>query len=512
LKELASGKNYRVILPCRIGRGQEVELSFLDPTISHQHALIEERDHQVWLSDLDSANGVYVNDQRIQDKAILKTGDVIQLGQIVLQICQTDEEISEKTQILHFLSREQEYDLDHKRLMSIYEITAELSGDQDLTRLGEKIFSRFKGIFQQDLGYIALFQEDGSLQPLFSEPDLRSVPVSRSIINRLFQTGESFLLEDALHEDVFKDQESILALGIRSALCVPLIYHHQIYGLIYLSRHLPGYYKQNDLEFLKSIASILAPLIENARLWSELKGHYDHAMKLLRETEGRLIEMEREVAYGLLAQAMAHEIRNPLMVIGGLVRRITPSDLKGERETPFQAIQISVERIESVLKEVDHFVNLPPPQKKLERVDRLMEEEVERHDLEWQKIGLRSLLSIKTPNVMIPIDAELFRKALSILFREIFLNAPQKLDLNIVLQDWRNDLEILIGTKHEKSRFCELFDPELQKKPWSLSLHLNIAHKIISHHGGKLLFDSSASLALPIMIRMPRTKRSGAPI
>ena len=96
------------------------------------------------------------------------------------------------------------------------------------------------------------------------------------------------------------------------------------------------------------------------------------------------------------------------MVIGGLVRRITPSDLKGERETPFQAIQTSVERIESVLKEVDRFVNLPPPQKKLERVDRIVEGEIERCDSEWQKNGLRPLLSIKTSNVMIPIDADFF--------------------------------------------------------------------------------------------------------
>ena len=38
--------------------------------------------------------------------------------------------------------------------------------------------------------------------------------------------------------------------------------------------------------------------------------------------------MERAAAYGRLAQAMAHEIRNPFMIIGGLVRRIALFELE----------------------------------------------------------------------------------------------------------------------------------------------------------------------------------------
>ncbi len=60
--------------------------------------------------------------------------------------------------------------------------------------------------------------------------------------------------------------------------------------------------------------------MENARLWSELENRYASAMETLKKTQARLIDMERTAAYVRLAQAMAHEIRNPLMVIGGLVR------------------------------------------------------------------------------------------------------------------------------------------------------------------------------------------------
>jgi signal transduction histidine kinase len=497
LQELGSGRSYRISLPCLIGRSAEADLSLSDPTLSRRHALIGETNNELWIEDLQSSNGVFVNGEKINDKAFLKQGDSIQLGQMKFLVSQAEEGALEQTAILHSLDAKADWPLDHQRLELIYDITTELSENQDLAAFGERIFSRLKKIFNQNRGYIALFQEDGSLKPICMDPALDSVPLSRSILNRLFQNGESFLLADALSEVSLKEQESVIGLRIRSALCAPLIYRNQIYGLIYLDCNIPGAYQEGDLAFLKGIASILAPIIENSRLWSDLKKQYSRAMDSLRETQARLIGMERAAAYGRLAQAMAHEIRNPLMVIGGFVRRMTPSESESVKGNHFKAIMTSVERIEMVLKEVDNFVNLPLPQRKLVKMDRLIQEEIE-------KVGLPPLLTINTPHLMIPLDSDLFKKALSLIFKEILSSGFQASCLEIVMQDSENELEIVIG-KTESRHFCQLFDSELQWKPWSLSLYLNVAHKIISDHGGKLLLDPSAHSAFPIIIRIPRT-------
>jgi GAF domain-containing protein len=502
LQELSSGKNYKISLPCVIGRSKEADLAFPDLAISHRHALISELDNQIWIEDLQSSNGVFVNDKKIKVKALLNPGDSIQLGQIKLLLSLEEEDIPGQTLILHSLESKAELNLDHQRLKLIYEITTELSGNQDLTALEENIFSRFKEIFNHDRGYIAIFQDDGSLKPIFSCPPSESVPLSRSIVNKLFRNGESFLLEDALSEGSLKEQESVIALRIRSALCVPLIYHNQIYGLIYLDRNIPGAYRQDDLEFLRSIASILAPLIENARLWSELKNRYANTLESLRETEERLIDMERKAAYVRLAQAMAHEIRNPLTSIGGLLRRLARSEPEGLSEK-LQPIITSVERVEKVLKEVDNFVKIPPPQKKLERIDHLIQEEIENH--EWQQKDLHPLLSINTSHLMIPVDSCLFKKALSMIFKEITFSVPQGTEIKIMIRDSRNEIEIVIGDVSNSERFCDPYSHELHSKPWSLSLFLNIAYKILSDHGGKLLLDPEGNSALPLIARIPRT-------
>ena len=270
LKDLDSGKDYRIKLPCVIGRSKEADLRLTDANVSQRHALLEESDDHIWIHDLGSLNGVYVNEAKIAEKKLLKWSDTVQLGQTRLMVCELEEHVAEQTIVLRTIAPKSTLQLDQQRLKLIYQIIGELADTQNLTSLGEKIFSRLKEIFQQDTGHLALFQEDGLLKAIFSTPSPGAVPLSRSIVKRLFQSGESFLLADALDESPLKLQESIIALKIRSALCVPLVYHNQIYGLIYLDRMVPGAYGQADLEFLTAIASILAPLIENARLWSRL--------------------------------------------------------------------------------------------------------------------------------------------------------------------------------------------------------------------------------------------------
>jgi K+-sensing histidine kinase KdpD len=505
LQELSTGNHYEVELPCVVGRSKSADLQFSDPAISHRHALIGEEHEQIWIEDLGSSNGVYVNDKRIAARTVLRTGDFLQLGQTRLIISSEERKAAEQTIILHSVDVKTESELDRERLKLIHEITTQLSGNQDLEVLAQQVSTRFKEIFNQDRGYLALFQKDGSLKPLLPNASSASIPLSRSIVKRLFQTGESLLLSDALNDDELREEESILGQKIRSALCAPLIFHGRIYGLIYLDRNIPGAYDQEDLEFLRIIASIVAPLIENARLWSDLKSHYANALETLKQTQERLIETEREAAYVRLAQAMAHEIRNPLTAIGGLVRRLTKSESDASNTEKLTAILSSVERIETVMREVDDFVRFPPPKKSLARIDSIFNEQLDNHNAEWQKHDIHPALSLETSNLMISLDIDLFAKAISMIFKEIIPIVSPGSSLSILVRDVLNEIEIVFGEADERRQFFEPSAPELLRKPWSLTLFLNIAHKIISDHGGKLLFDPEAHSALPIIIRLPRT-------
>ena len=62
--------NYFISLPCLIGRGEEADLVLADHTVSHRHALIDSSDDQLWIKDLDSVNGVWLNGERISEKTL----------------------------------------------------------------------------------------------------------------------------------------------------------------------------------------------------------------------------------------------------------------------------------------------------------------------------------------------------------------------------------------------------------------------------------------------------------
>jgi signal transduction histidine kinase len=258
------------------------------------------------------------------------------------------------------------------------------------------------------------------------------------------------------------------------------------------------------LEFLKTIAALLGPKIENARLWAEIKSMYDNAVENLRKTESRLMSMERARAYIWLAQAMAHEIRNPLMVAGGMARRIAQQGLPEPGINHISAILSSVERIEAVLKEVDTFVTLKPPDKKPERIDKLIQAEIENTREHLEKSKISPNLSINTSRLKVPLDGDLIRRAISLILREVPSNIAGNTELTISIRDNRNDIEIFIGHPEAQSVLFEALDADHGGKPSSLGLFLNLAHNIINEHGGELFLDPNSRSPFPMVIRLPR--------
>jgi len=271
-----------------------------------------------------------------------------------------------------------------------------------------------------------------------------------------------------------------------------------------MDNNTPGRYNQEDLEFLRTIAFILGPILENARLWSELKDRHENTLEVLKKTEAQLIDAERKAAYINLAQAMAHEIRNPLMAAGGLITRMARSISEPAESSKCRQVLALLERIEQILKEVDSFVKLPEPHKELVRIDRIVQHVVDRHRDTWEAKELNFRLGITTSYLTVPLDEMLFDKAVSMILREMQESIPKGTELEISLQDSGSEIEIIFGKTDKAASFLAPFDPGLKNKPWSSGLFLNIAHKIISDHGGTILLDPSSSSAYPIIVKIPR--------
>lgn len=96
--------------------------------------------------------------------------------------------------------------------------------------------------------------------------------VSRSILQRVGQTGQPIVTTDAAHDPRFSDQESVVSRNLRSILCIPMKAKENVIGLVYVDNRLhTGMFQSTDVHALRAFADQAAVAIENAQLFEDLQ-------------------------------------------------------------------------------------------------------------------------------------------------------------------------------------------------------------------------------------------------
>ena len=86
---LSNGKNYLFHLKdmvTQIGRQSANHLQIRDPEVSKIHCKLEATTAGILLSDMDSANGTFVNEEKIDSVTRLSTGDFLTVGPVTLKV------------------------------------------------------------------------------------------------------------------------------------------------------------------------------------------------------------------------------------------------------------------------------------------------------------------------------------------------------------------------------------------------------------------------------------------
>ncbi len=73
---------------CFIGRSPSLEVPLADETVSVVHARLWKQHGRWWLEDLDSRNGLLLNQIPVAKKSVLCAGDRIRVGRVLLEFAQ----------------------------------------------------------------------------------------------------------------------------------------------------------------------------------------------------------------------------------------------------------------------------------------------------------------------------------------------------------------------------------------------------------------------------------------
>jgi hypothetical protein len=82
---LASGEAFGVGPGLVIGRALACEITIEDSYASSRHARLYDRDGHVYIEDMNSTNGTYVNGTRVSAQQLLRSGDVVRIGDTELR-------------------------------------------------------------------------------------------------------------------------------------------------------------------------------------------------------------------------------------------------------------------------------------------------------------------------------------------------------------------------------------------------------------------------------------------
>ena len=111
---------------------------------------------------------------------------------------------------------------------------------------------------------------DKNIQPM-AESVFATAPISRNTVKRVIRTREPVLTDDTQSDDALKAQESILAYGIRSIMCAPLVVRGDCIGAVYVDSRLTAkVFEPKHRELLLAFCNQAAIAIDNARLFQRV--------------------------------------------------------------------------------------------------------------------------------------------------------------------------------------------------------------------------------------------------
>lgn len=287
----------------------------------------------------------------------------------------------------------------------------------------------------------------------------------------------------------FTNLKKIFSIG--HCACAPLIGHGRVLGVLLVDS--PGSSVEIAPErrrFLELFANQAAQAMENSLLMQRLEESHRH----LGETQEQMIQGEKMAALGETAASVTHELRNPLVSVGGYANRLVGLLPSGSKAGEYSQIIVrEVRRMEEMLGNIldfskkqmlclvdCHLVEI------LEEVLVLEAEALQRAAISLQKEILDDLPPIQG-------DEQKLRQVML----NLVGNARQAMASGGVLTvkayaaQLRGEPAVALevedtGGGIEPSVMRNIFNPFFTTRQDGTGLGLSIVHRIIEHHRGHI--------------------------
>jgi signal transduction histidine kinase len=308
------------------------------------------------------------------------------------------------------------------------------------------------------------------------------------------------------------DLESTSSDALRGTtlFCAPIISKERTLGTITLCRKKETQVITDEQEFrylLTTIASYISSGLENALLNIKLRD----TLRELGDAQKRLIEHEKLSSLGEMTANIAHEIKNPLVIIGGFTKRLgKKAHLDNDEARYVEIITKEVDRLEVLLTEISEYVKGSSLLVEHCDLNVLLDETLYliASDKVWGNIRIIRHYERALPPLL--CDVQQIKQVLLNILNNAFEAMNGKGTLSVITEKtlFRNLPCLAVSVKDtgggiDPSSLENIFNPFFTTKDKGSGLGLAIANKITRLHGGDIEVNNKPGEGVTFTVYLP---------
>ena len=329
-----------------LGREAGNTIQLHDTEVSRRHAEVRLNGSSCVLTDLESSNGTFVNGKRVESHQ-LRSGDHVQFGRTLLLFTGATEEDTEHSRVKVVLHEPEGSSLESSQIVSsigqeessrifdtrtasteapflarasrnlqvMYRMSLAVSHTLDIDELLGRILELIFDWVEADRGCILLYDADTKRHTPRAQRSRKGLAtdqtmnISQTILDYVLEHNEGVVTSDAKDDRRWNPAASILQMGIREAICVPMQGRYGNVGAIYIDTATSakkiiqqGAHNQFSEEHLK----LMIVIAQQAALAVEDTQYYS-----------AMVQAERLAAVGQTIATLSHHIKNVLQGVRG---------------------------------------------------------------------------------------------------------------------------------------------------------------------------------------------------
>ena len=336
----------------------------------------------------------------------------------------------------------------------------------------------------------------------------------RGPTGRAIRTGEPSIARDILNDPSFAPwRAEAIKRGYGSSVALPLAIRGETFGALSIYASESDAFDAAEVDLLAELAgdlsfgiNALRTRIEQESAESALRGAHKELERRVKERtqelvganerlkneieerkrlEKILIQKEKLETLGAIAAEVAHEIRNPLVSIGGFARRLRQ---KFPDSAECEIILRESERLERILSRIGDY--LRPAEVRLQQcsINTLVGECADLLSLELKRRQVTCRLDLNSDLSQVRTDPDILKQV----FLNLIRKAAELMDTggNIVIKTWETEQDVLTECRGQApgllvKRPEQLFMPFADEGE---SIGLPLSYRLLKDMGGLLSF------------------------